>query len=111
MVEFLPAEAVVLQQGVRQFEGRIHQDARNAVEQFRIHAPHRGADNEVGMLTGAQVLQEGKGLFRLDGQVRREHPRRREQYAQRLRAARGAAGSETVQIEERLSGQQVGPGV
>ena len=40
MVEFLPAEAVVLQQGVRQFEGRIHQDARDAVEQFRIHAPH-----------------------------------------------------------------------
>ena len=63
------------------------------------------------MRTGAQVLQEGKGLFRLDGQVRREHPRRREQYAQRLRAARGAAGGEAVQIEERLSGQQVGPGV
>ena len=92
------AEHAVLQYGLAHPESRVHQYAVEAVEHLCIHASHRRADNEVGPLGVANVVQQVHGLGRMYGQVGGHNHGPGQQLAQPGHCARQARRCETVDI-------------
>ena len=67
---FPESETVVFQNRVSKTEGRIDQYSVTAVQEFSIHCPHRGADNQLRFEFLDQGFQQRKCLGRLNRKVR-----------------------------------------
>ena len=71
VVEFLPAQAVVLEQGVCELEGGVDQYSPVSPEQLPVHRAHGGSDYQVRLALPAEFLEERQGILRVHGYVRR----------------------------------------
>ena len=71
--EVLRADHSVLLHRLSHLQCGVYEDAVVAVEHLRIHAAHRGADDEIGLFPLTGVLQQLESFLRLYGQVGSYH--------------------------------------
>ena len=102
------AQHVVLQYVVGHEEGRVDQYAVEAVKHLGKHTSHRRADDEVGLLRGADAAQKLHRLSRVYGQVGGRYVGPGQQFAQLRHRTRLPRRAEPVDIEYLLSRHHAG---
>ena len=108
-VKVLLPQTVVFQDGIGQVHRRIHANAVETGQLFRIHATHGSTHDQIRILPGADVLQQPDRLMRIHGQVRRDHRRLRQQQPHPPHRPAGAGRGKTVDIEDLLAGEKCRP--
>ena len=81
-------------------QGWIDADAHEAAHLLGIHASHAGADDDVGLLIGTELLQIGQGIHRVNGDVGRYHLILGQEVAQVFHRAAGPGGTKAVKIDD-----------
>ena len=97
-----------LRHGVAHLEGWVHQYAVEAREHLGIHAAHRRAYDEVGLLLGCHRLQHLQTFFGMQRNVARHNRSVGHQRAQHLHRARLCRRTESVYIHEFLAPHKLG---
>lgn len=106
VLEYLLARE--LRHGVAHFEGWVHQYAVESGEHLGVHAAHRRADDEVGLLLGCHRLQHLQTFFGVQRNVARYNRSVGHQRAQHLHRARLCRRTEAVYIHEFLAPHKLG---
>ena len=60
---------IALGEGCSHLESRVHTDAVDAIEHLCVHASHRRADDEVGLLCADEIPQQFHRLLGMYGEV------------------------------------------
>ena len=108
VLKLLRAGHAVGLHGVGDAEGGVGADAPVAAQLLGVHAAHRRAQDEVGLALGANLAQQGQRLFGVYGQVGGHDSGVGEGDAQATHRARLSAAAEAMDIEQRLTLQQLG---
>ncbi len=99
---------VVAHHRVAHLQGRVDDDAVVAVEHLGVHAAHRSADDQVGVLGLAGGAQQLHGLCGVDGQVGGNDRCRGQCRAYAGHRSRLSRRGETVDVKNLLARHQVG---
>ena len=105
--ELLLARQSVGRHRVGDAQGRVHADAVETIELFRIHAAHRGADDEVGVFLFTDIPEQCHRLMGFYGQVVGDNLRPGKHLAQPFHRSTLCRRAEAVHIHNLLSLHQI----
>ena len=89
-------------------QGCVDADAVETIELLSIHATHRRADNQAGLLLLTDIAQQGDGLCRMNGQVGSDDLSLWHHLTESCHCTRLSATGKTMTIEDCLASHQFG---